>query len=524
MLFLLAAHCSVLKKKPEKNVFLITLDTQRADFLSAYSSKNAQTPHLDFFASQGTLYENAYSLIPITVPAHAAIFYSMQPHKLGIFNNGQIFTPPDHVLSTAEIFQKQGFKTAAFISLGVLQSKFHLNHGFSEYHDRIESQRWYLHAEEVNKKVFSWLDHNSHSRLFIWVHYSDPHDPYAPPDLPADFRISINGKILQEFCVQTREKIKVTCPLPTGPSQIRLEILNPFPAPRDDFRISLNDIEFLNPRSLPMEFKNISFISRGEKRSLVLKKDGFIQIDNPGEETDLVIKAQGNINLFPSERIEAYRQETEYLDKQIGALKKKLESMNLLDKSILVFIGDHGEGLGDYITGAGTGEYYFGHIHYLKDVYMKIPLIIWDSSQTETGVRIKDRVSLLDVAPTLMAMMGWKKMPFHEGRDLNKLKNGAPPITFQATYAPEAASDRFASFDHPWHLIFTPSQRSFELYNVELDPQEQHDIFKDFQERAEWRDRILQLQRQAAVILKNKSPFHMDEKTLEMLKSLGYIK
>lgn len=536
--------CSVFKKKPQrKYVFLLTLDTQRADFISAYSPQKAQTPNIDSFAAQGTLYENAYSLIPITGPAHAALFYSMPPHELKLYNNGQVFTPPDNVISLAEIFQRKGYKTAAFISLGVLQAKFQLNQGFSEYYDRLDDRRWYLNAGEINQKVFSWLEKNLTERFFVWLHYSDPHDPYAAPDLPPDLRIWVNGNIVRELCVQNQEKFQVTCPLRTGSNHIRLEILNPFPTARDDFRISLNDIEFLDPQpqSLPLkfEFTNITFISRGEKRSLALKKDGFIHIQNPGGKNDLVIKAQGNINLFPSERIQAYRREVEYLDQQIGVLKAKLAAMDLLEQSLLVFVGDHGEGLGEYITGFGadaragsgddtsSGEYYFGHIHYLEDVYMKVPLIFWDSSQADKGAdRIKERVSLLDVTPTLMGMMGWEKQSFHAGRDLTKRKQPNHPTQsiFQATYSPEAVVDRFAALEYPWHLIYIPAQRHFDLFNLELDPQERKNLFAEYKDRPEWRGRILELQRQAAVILKNKLPFHIDERTREMLKSLGYIK
>ena len=78
------------KKGQDDNVILITLDTQRADFISSYRSDNALTPNIDDLARRGILYENCYSLIPITLPSHASIFFSEPPYVLKNYNNGQV--------------------------------------------------------------------------------------------------------------------------------------------------------------------------------------------------------------------------------------------------------------------------------------------------------------------------------------------------------------------------------------------------------------------------------------------------
>ena len=53
-------------KKDGGNILLITLDTQRADYIGAYTQGNAATPHLDAIAEGGHMFENAYCLIPIS--------------------------------------------------------------------------------------------------------------------------------------------------------------------------------------------------------------------------------------------------------------------------------------------------------------------------------------------------------------------------------------------------------------------------------------------------------------------------
>jgi len=107
-----------------KYFFLITLDTTRADHIDYSLSDNDQTPNLAKLASDGIYYKNAFSLIPITLPSHANMFYSLPPHKLEVFNNGEIVNV-DHN-NIAQLLKEDGFSTKGVISLGVLKSDFGL--------------------------------------------------------------------------------------------------------------------------------------------------------------------------------------------------------------------------------------------------------------------------------------------------------------------------------------------------------------------------------------------------------------
>ncbi|MGB6864160.1 MAG: sulfatase-like hydrolase/transferase, partial [Candidatus Aminicenantaceae bacterium] len=193
--------CKLQKQDVPLNVILITLDTQRADYISAFNSAKASTPNIDSLAGKGIIFTNCYSPIPITVPAHGSLFYSLLPHDLTLYNNGQIFKNEKKLTSLAQIFKKRGYRTAGFVSLGVLSAKFRLADGYDTYIDRHPENRWYLHAEEVNDRVFPWLDKNRENRFFVWIHYSDPHDPYAPPSIPPDLRISFNGQFYTDLCL-----------------------------------------------------------------------------------------------------------------------------------------------------------------------------------------------------------------------------------------------------------------------------------------------------------------------------------
>jgi arylsulfatase A-like enzyme len=521
-----ALACTPPTNQEPQSVILVTLDTFRPDSMGVYGRNPSLTPQMDAFARRGTVYLNAYSPIPITAPAHAALFYSLPPHLLGLYNNGQIFNKPDPSwASLAEIFQRKGFHTAAFVSLGVLDARFQLDSGFQEYWDETHPRRWYRTAAEVNAQVLPWLERYRDTPFFLWVHYSDPHDPYAPPTLPPDLKILHNGRITTEVCTQRRESLRLRFTLETGRNLIRFECLQPFPVERDDTRISLNDLEFHAPEGLSITFPSGSLLRRGESRVLAFRSHAEVIVQNPGPPRELLVTAQGNINLFPAEQQLGYRQEISYLDQEFGRLHAKLDALGLLEDSLIVLAGDHGEGLGEYL--APNQEAHFGHIHYLKSLYIKVPLIVYDPSTpplSPPSMQVYDLVGLADVAPTLLHRMGWRRPAFYTGRPLPLTDRDKDRLLFEETYTPEAGQDRFGGHRDPWHLIFIPDENSFQLYHIGYDRWERQNSYSMFQEDPKVRELARQVVRQAQEIRNSKGEVTLDQASREMLKSLGYIR
>ena len=59
--------------KPAPNVLLITIDTLRADHLGCYGYKQIKTPNIDALAAEGTRFDRAFAVVPVTLPSHASI-------------------------------------------------------------------------------------------------------------------------------------------------------------------------------------------------------------------------------------------------------------------------------------------------------------------------------------------------------------------------------------------------------------------------------------------------------------------
>ena len=70
--------------KPQPNVVFITIDTLRADHLGCYRYKQIQTPNIDALAAHGVRFERAYTPVPVTLPAHTAIFTGTYPTFSGM--------------------------------------------------------------------------------------------------------------------------------------------------------------------------------------------------------------------------------------------------------------------------------------------------------------------------------------------------------------------------------------------------------------------------------------------------------
>jgi choline-sulfatase len=176
--------------KPRPDVFLITIDTLRADHVGCYGYKDVETPALDALANDGVRFTEAFTHSPITNTSHITILTGLLPSVHGVTDFG-VPLSPQHV-TAAELLKKQGYQTAAFIGAVILDSNTlspGLDRGFDfydnfpksdskskEHWDRIERR-----GMEVVEHAESWFDKHRTGPHFVWVHLYDPHDPYEPP-------------------------------------------------------------------------------------------------------------------------------------------------------------------------------------------------------------------------------------------------------------------------------------------------------------------------------------------------------
>jgi arylsulfatase A-like enzyme len=204
LLILAGTHVYRAARSPEasigsiRHIVLISIDTLRYDYVSAYDARHVQTPTLDQIAHEGARFEVAISPVPQTGPSHISMFTGLSPLDHGIFLNGQQL--PVRAKTIAHQLRDAGFRTAGFVSGFPLKDfNCNLQTGFNKYDDTMAFNdlfrdvfygrllgtlpffRYgvYRQAHEVTEPALTWLEKNAAKPFFLFLHYYDPHYPYG---------------------------------------------------------------------------------------------------------------------------------------------------------------------------------------------------------------------------------------------------------------------------------------------------------------------------------------------------------
>jgi arylsulfatase A-like enzyme len=196
-------HATPVAREPlcrDCNVILISMDTVRADHMSAYGYERKTTPNVDALAAHSVLFENAVSQASWTLPAHGSMMTGLYPGRLGVIHYPAKRKLPDDVDTLASSLLRAGYTTAGFTGGGFVSSHFGFDHGFETY--ATDGRRFEHNIDEA----LAWLDQNKDRRFFLFFHGYDAHRPYYshPMDKEA---VGLRGKGQVEkrnFCTRSR--------------------------------------------------------------------------------------------------------------------------------------------------------------------------------------------------------------------------------------------------------------------------------------------------------------------------------
>jgi arylsulfatase A-like enzyme/tetratricopeptide (TPR) repeat protein len=397
----------------EANVLLISIDTLRADRLPPYGYTAIETPTISTLAAEGVRFANAYTPVPLTLPAHVSVFTGLLPISHGIRDNGVSRSLDGHA-TLAKTLDSKGYTTGAFVSAFVLDSRWGLARGFDRYFDDftvsaadIGAIASVQRAADVTwREARAWLDANASSRFFAWVHFFDPHTPYAPPS---------------------------------------------------------------------------AFRSK-----------------------------------YPTH---AYDGEIAYVDSVVGEIVKYVQSRRLLEKTLVVLISDHGEGLGDH------DEDEHGLLAY--DSTLHVPWIMRLPNRQLAGRVIDEAVSLVDVFPTITGLLGFDTPSNLDGTDRTGLIHAGDGST-DALYA----ETLYPRLRMGWSEVVTLRSGEFkyirapqpELYNYRTDPSEKTNLVHQHGDVVVRLGRIIdRIVTDRATIAGATRANASDPRTVKQLQALGYV-
>jgi arylsulfatase A-like enzyme len=178
-----AAHASAL------NVLLVSIDSLRADHLSAYGYRRPTSPAIDALASEGVRFDHAVSQAPWTLPAHASLLTSLYPGHHGADSPRRALDP--NVTTLASILAGAGYAAHAVVSGPLLRREHGLDVGFHTYDDALartshrESHSAVTSGETLERALA--LLETTKEPFLLFLHFWDVHYDYRPPP-PYDTR------------------------------------------------------------------------------------------------------------------------------------------------------------------------------------------------------------------------------------------------------------------------------------------------------------------------------------------------
>ncbi|MDG2306222.1 MAG: sulfatase [Candidatus Binatia bacterium] len=398
------------------NLLLITVDTLRADHLSAYGYRLPTSPNLDRLAGEGVRFSDATVPWPKTWPAVASMLTGKYPATTGVRMYPRRPLPQDHE-TLAELLSRAGYETAAVVANVNVSSKFGFDQGFDTFVESWEAGleaatgsttfandpgevKEFTGARVVTDQALELLDDLAAAEpFFLWLHYIDPHGPYRPPP-------EYDGLWADEYEVK--------------------------------------DVPF---EAMPLYQR---------------------QYDEAGAPIT-------NISHY----IAQYDREIRFFDDQLQRLLDELAARGLRDDTLLVLTSDHGESLDDdlYLLEHGAAPY---------QPTAGVPFVLVFPGRIPPGRVVEAPVGLIDLLPTLAAMLDLPSLPAVQGRSLVATWADSPtaPNDYvfleSGAYEPSQLSVRKGK----WKLarLRAPrdrqmfDRREFELYDIKADPGEENDL------------------------------------------------
>lgn len=162
-----------------RNVVIVSIDTLRADRLGPYGYQRPTSPNLSALAQKSVVFTRAQSQSAQTAPSHASLFTSAYGETHGLINvhgdASQMRTLPAGLTTLAEVLQRSGLETAAFVSDGNLTRGMGMSRGFALWDEK---------NEDVSGRVaalLGWMQSPDRKRFLAMLHTYQVHAPYVPP-------------------------------------------------------------------------------------------------------------------------------------------------------------------------------------------------------------------------------------------------------------------------------------------------------------------------------------------------------
>ena len=443
------------------NILWICTDQQRYDTIHCLNNPYIHTPVVDRLCAEGVAFSRAYCQSPVCQPSRASFLTGLYPNAIHVNRNGNAYFPAnERVRLITRRLADRGYDCG-------LAGKLHIASGWTGVEPRVDDGYrvfdFSLSALQFvgrGNAYTDWLSRIGRLDEAIDTSGIDParnsgarYRPDIPPELHqttwcADRTI--------EFMEQER----------SGPWLMSVNIFDPhgpFDAPRS-----------YQQRYLDKDLPPAIYGDRDADTQERLRGAYFQQYSGPPGDKQRRQKA-------------SYYGMIELIDEQVGRMLEALERTGQRDNTVVIFMSDHGEMLGDHGLTAKGCRFYEGAV--------RVPLIVSWPGRFRQGVVADGLVELTDVAPTLAELTG-EPLAWANGRSLLPILTGdAHParhrdhvrceyydaLNMHLPQEPDRHTPCWATMyrDDRHKLVNYHGLDYGELYDLEPDPQEVNNLWED---------------------------------------------
>lgn len=457
---------SKLKGKGEEmtkpNVLLIMTDQQRWDTLGCYGNDVIETPNLDYLASLGTVFEKAYTPSPSCVPSRASLLTGKNPWNTGILGMGAGQGPMEtgfkHTLPGE--LAKAGYHTR-----GVGKMHFRPQRSLNGFHHTVLDESGRVEDPNFISDYRKWFNENKNGDYDIVDHGIGWNAWQSRPYHAAEFLHATNWTVNESIrFLEERD--------PSKPFFLKTSFARPHsPYDPPEYYYNLYNNEKEIPEAEVGDWASIHDVPED-----AVKPDAWRGVRSDEEIRRARAGYYGSIH---------------HIDHQIGRLLTYLHSNQLFHNTLIIFVSDHGDMLGDHNLWRKTYAYE-GSTH--------IPLIIkLPHSHGKNVSHVDDPVLLQDIMPTILDTIGEEIPKTVNGLSLLSLLKGDGPLPREyihgehSTCYSEEQEMQYIT-DGKVKYIWFPRIGTEQLFDLKNDPYEcndlsQIDTYKD--ELLKWRQRMV---------------------------------
>jgi len=316
------------------DVFFLVIDSVRQDRMSTYGHDRETSPTVDGLAEAATVYTEAYTPAPWTLPSHCSVFTGRHPSAHGVTNGfaDSTNTLPEDVRTLTEDLADEGYRTAGFSNNPWVGQLSGLDRGFEEFVE------WDL---EITRSETAGI-HTGGDRLYSPLH-------------------SLLGQAARQPVFLLKRRFFTANLVDRARRWIDRAVAGPEPT-----------FTFMNL----MEAHSPYFPPKSAFRALGLDPPG--PVEPRVLNTKLLAYVLGKRDLDTEERervMEYYDASLRYQDRKVGELLSTLRDRDALGDTLVVICADHGKTLGDYDRDETPP-------HYTRSINVNVPLVVKHPGQS----------------------------------------------------------------------------------------------------------------------------------------------